>query len=361
MKYYLFFPFLLFTHFTFGQLVEAIKFQDKAHDFGEVAEQNGPVQHEFSFVNKSVRPVLIVSVQPSCGCTTPGWSREPVAPGKTGFIQASFDPKGRPGYFTKTLTVTTDYDQNSVVLQIKGNVVDKKSDRWPSEFIIENGSLRLKSNSFNVGKVFINKEPVTVEFPFFNAGADTLKIVEVVAPTFIKLSVPTTISPNFKGSIKITYDAKLRNQYGFTSDNITIKTNDKTQPDKSISVYATVEEFFPTLSPIEQAKAPILNFETYEVDLGSIRNGVDVVRSIKFRNKGKKELLIRYAQSNCNCLINKVSKLSVLPNEWAAIELRFDPTGREGLQNKAVTIYSNDPVNPVQRITVKGVIENLEN
>jgi hypothetical protein len=50
--------------------------------------------------------------------------------------------------------------------------------------------------------------------------------------------------------------------------------------------------------------------------------------------------------------------MKLKPNEEATIEFRFDPTGREGLQNKALTIYANDPVNPVQRILVKGYIEN---
>jgi hypothetical protein len=342
---------------VFSQLVEPIKFQDKVHDFGEVTEQNGSVQHEFSFVNKSARPVLIISVQPSCGCTTPGWSREPVAPGKTGYIQASFDPKGRPGYFTKTLTVTTDYDQNPIILQIKGNVVDKKGENLPHDLLIENGSLRLRSNSFNMGKVFINKPPVQMEFPMYNASSDTLKIIEIVAASFIKLSVPKYLAPNTKGSLKITYDAKLRNQYGFTSDNITLKTDDKSQPNKSFSVYATVEESFPTLSPEEQAVAPVLYFETYTVDMGNLRKGIDFQRVVKFKNKGKKNLNIRYLQSNCSCVSVQSTSLTIKPFEEASLKITFNSDGREGLQNKAVTVYSNDPVNPVQRITISGVVE----
>jgi hypothetical protein len=350
--------FILLNQSAFAQLAEPLQFQDKTHDFGEVVEQNGLAVYEFSFLNKSTRPVKILAVQPSCGCTTPGWSKEPIAPGKTGFVKASFDPKGRPGYFSKSLTVATDLDGNSIVLQIKGTVVDKKNENIPYDLVIENGSLRFRNSSFNVGKVFINKESAPVEFPVFNAGKDSLKFLEVLTPNYIKVIVPKSIASNTKSIIKILFDAKLRNQYGFTSDNILFKTNDKSQLDKSFSVYATVEESFPTLSPEEQANAPILNFETYEIDLGTLRHGTEVARSIKFKNKGKKELQIRYAQSNCPCLINKVSKMTVKPNEWATIELRFDPTGREGLQNKAVTIYSNDPVNPVQRISVKGDINN---
>jgi hypothetical protein len=72
-----------------AQQVRAITFREDIFDFGNVSEQGGPVTHEFVFTNNSGRPVKVLSVQASCGCTTPGWSKEVVAPGKTGFIQAS--------------------------------------------------------------------------------------------------------------------------------------------------------------------------------------------------------------------------------------------------------------------------------
>lgn len=342
----------------FAQLAEPLQFQDKTHDFGEIVESNGPAVYEFSFLNRSTRPVKILAVQPSCGCTTPGWSKEPVAPGKTGFIKASFDPHGRPGYFNKSLTVSTDLDGNPLVLQIKGTVVDKKEEKGPYDLVIENGSLRLRNSSFNVGKVFVNKETAPVEFPIYNAGKDTLKFLEVISPKYIKVNAPKLIAPETKSSIKIFYDAKLRNQYGFTSDNVLFKTNDKTQPDKSFSVYATTEEFFPILSPEEQAKAPILNFETYTIDMGKLRKGIDFQRGIKFKNKGKKELTIRYVQSNCTCLKSNTTTLTLKPSQEASLQITFSSDGREGLQNKAVTIYSTDPINPVQRITLTGEVSN---
>src|SRR6188768_1466983 len=107
---------------TFSQQTKAIQFREETFDFGSVKEEGGPVTHEFMFTNTGNRPVKILTVQPSCGCTTPSWSREPVAVGKTGFIQASFNPKGRPGYFNKSLTVTTDLDPTPIILQIKGQV-----------------------------------------------------------------------------------------------------------------------------------------------------------------------------------------------------------------------------------------------
>lgn len=349
---------LMFTFLSlisFGQLVEPIQFQDKTHDFGEVAEYEGSVTYDFSFINKSSRAIKILSVQPSCGCTTPGWTKEPIEPGKIGTIKAKFDPKGRPGYFNKSLTITTDFDANQIVLQIKGNVVDKKSTVAPYDLVVANGSLRLRNTSFNVGKVYINKSNPIVEFPVYNDSNDTIKFLEVKSPPYIKFNLPT-LAPNSKNTIKIMYDAKLKNQYGFVSDNIVLKTSDHTQPEKSFSIYATIEESFPLLSPEEQAKAPVLLADDYLLDLGKIKNGMEVTRTIKIKNSGHRDLQIKYMQSNCSCLVVQAGKMTLKPTEETNIEFRFDPTGRESLQNKAVTIYSNDPVNPVQRISVKGYI-----
>ena len=62
-------------------------------------------------------------MQASCGCTTPDWSKEPIAPGKKGFVKASYNPAGRPGNFNKSVTVTS--NQGTQVLYIKGQVVPK--------------------------------------------------------------------------------------------------------------------------------------------------------------------------------------------------------------------------------------------
>src|SRR6478609_4407963 len=82
-----------------AQQVEPLIFREKSFNFGQITEDGGNADHEFVFTNTSPRPVSILSVQASCGCTTSGWTKQPIAPGKTGSISASFDPKGRPGYF----------------------------------------------------------------------------------------------------------------------------------------------------------------------------------------------------------------------------------------------------------------------
>jgi len=353
----IFFIYLLCTGTTFGQLAEPLFFKEKIHDFGEILEQQGNAEYEFVFANNSGRPVRIISVQASCGCTTPAWTKEPVAPGKTGFIKASYDPKGRPGYFNKSLTVTTDLSGNPVTLQIKGNVVDWLTAKEES-LSAANGNLKLKNNSFNLGKVYVNKETATSEFTVVNDGKEKIDFNAVIAPGYIQVITPKSLQPGERGIIKIKYDAKAKKQYGFQSDDIESKTNDTANPDKSFSVYATIEDFFPPLSAEELARAPVLMLDQYEINFQRVKSGSDVDNTVILRNRGKKNLEIRYIQSNCSCVVANPDKELIKPGETATLSLKLITLGRGGSQNKAITIYTNDPRNPVQRITITGYIED---
>ncbi|NJN43151.1 MAG: DUF1573 domain-containing protein, partial [Flammeovirgaceae bacterium] len=80
----------------------------------------------------------------SCGCTTPGWTRGAIASGKTGFVKARFDPKGRPGFFSKTLSVTTNASTKPIVLTIRGNVVTENE---KPDFSVTKGNLSFLKSS----------------------------------------------------------------------------------------------------------------------------------------------------------------------------------------------------------------------
>ena len=350
--------FISVNYFALGQLAEPLYFREKIHNFGDIKEEDGPAVVEFSITNRSTRPVSILTVKPSCGCTTPDWTKEAIAPGATGFIKASYDPKGRPGYFNKSLMVTTDWDGTPVVLQIKGNVLNPARANDPTSFTVVNGGLHLKNNSFNLDKVFINKEAAPISFSAFNASKDTIHFFGSVNPGYIRVVMPKAIPPHAIGVIKILFDAKLKGQYGFVSENVELKTDDKELPEKSFSVYATVEEYFPKLSDAELANAPILSLSANLVKFGNVKAGTMLDREIKLINTGKKELIIRHAQSNCSCLTVTPGLRVLKPGQETSLKILLNTTGRTGPQNKSVTIYSTDSQNPVQRITFTAGVVN---
>lgn len=100
-----------------------ITFEELTFDFGTIAEDGGPVKHEFKFTNTGDSPLMIVNATASCGCTRPDFPKKPVAAGKTGVLKVTYLPKGRPGEFNKTVTVKTNSKKHKkVTLRIKGFV-----------------------------------------------------------------------------------------------------------------------------------------------------------------------------------------------------------------------------------------------
>jgi hypothetical protein len=114
-----------------------IKFKTETHDFGTLQEGDA-AEAEFVFTNTGKEPLLIQNVHPSCGCTTPFWSKDAVAPGKTGVIKASYGTKGRVGPFNKSITVTS--TAGSTVIYIKGTV-----EKAPEGSVPQNTSM-IKTN-----------------------------------------------------------------------------------------------------------------------------------------------------------------------------------------------------------------------
>jgi len=357
----LFIGFICFATVSQAQLAKQLQFREETYDFGKVPEQNGPVTHDFIFTNASNRPVKIVSVQPSCGCTTPNWTKELIPPGKTGTITASFNPQGRPGFFNKSLTVTTDIEPAPTILYIKGNVVsDGTTGESDHEYVVANGNLKLKSGSFNMGKVFMKDEWAVKEFDISNAGSKPLSFSgEVTAPKYIKVEVvPATLPVGGKGIIRVKYNGFAKNQYGFQSDNVELKTDDPSSPVKSFSVLATIEDFFPTLTPEELSKAPQMRLSDQSLEMGRFSSSATMTKELSVTNTGKKDLVLKSLQSNCTCVTVSATKKVLKPGETTMVQVSFNGADRKGTNTKAVTIYSNDPRNPVQRFSVSAYIEN---
>ena len=342
----------LIPYWIVGQDRIGLEFDSEIFDFGYLEEKGGTVTHSFTFTNNGNRPVRILSVKASCGCTTPDWSQEAILPGKSGFIQAQFDPRGRPGYFNKSLTVTSDWSSTPIVLQIKGQVASNVENL---EFTQKKGSWMLRSKSLNLGKIYLLDEFKAKEFAVLNGGDKPVKFLgKYEAAPYIKIEVePNILSPGEKGILKVAFNGKMKNQYGFQSDNLVVFTDDEEEPAKSFSVFATLEDYF---SPEETGPAPQLKLSTNRLEFGSIHQNQEVEKQLYLTNSGKKPLELRAIQSNCTCLKTKAVKFKLLPGETGVVILYFNPMERLGNQQKSVTLYSNDPIQPVQRVILSALV-----
>lgn len=98
---------------------EVLKFKETEHDFGQIA-QGKPVYFNFTITNTGTKELKLDNVQASCGCTTPEWSKDPIAPGASAVIKVGYNA-AVASTFEKYITVTYNSNQSKQI-KIKGTV-----------------------------------------------------------------------------------------------------------------------------------------------------------------------------------------------------------------------------------------------
>ncbi|MEQ6121188.1 DUF1573 domain-containing protein [Reichenbachiella sp. MALMAid0571] len=349
---------LLSGYIASAQEKGKLKFVEETFDFGEVREEADPIIHQFEFTNTGATPIIISNVKASCGCTTPGWSKEPVLPGKKGFVKAQYNPMNRPGAFKKSLTITSNGENPREILYIQGKVIPKVK-TVEEELRAKSGALRMKNKTVNMGRVTTQKAVVR-QIDVYNDSDSAFSFTgKVLAPEFINLSFePTTLQPKTKGKININYDPNFQNNLGFQNHNVKFFTDESDEQEKELNVMATITEYFAPLSQEEKQQAPQLNIPNRISDIGKISKNTVKETQFTLTNGGKNNLNIRKVMSNCNCVIVQLQDYDVKPGESTTLTAEFDGQGRRGNQLKTITIYSNDPVAPTQTVSIKAVVEN---
>lgn len=98
---------------------QAISLKETEFDFGKIP-QGKPVTHIFEFTNTGAAAVSLDNVQASCGCTTPDWNKDVVAPGASSKITVGYNAQNE-GPFAKPVTITYNGNQVKQII-IKGEV-----------------------------------------------------------------------------------------------------------------------------------------------------------------------------------------------------------------------------------------------
>ena len=100
-----------------------LTFAEQSFDFKDIVADS-KVRHTFVFTNTGKSALLIEDATASCGCTTPNWTKEPVAPGAKGQMEVQFDSRGKHGLISKTVSVRAKTQPGITTISIKGNVLD---------------------------------------------------------------------------------------------------------------------------------------------------------------------------------------------------------------------------------------------
>lgn len=100
-----------------------IVFDETEFNTGKIT-QGEVVNHTYSFTNEGNAPLVISSVQGSCGCTIPrSYPRGKIMPGEGGEIDVEFDSDNKWGEQTVTISVVTNSSPALTQLIIRTNII----------------------------------------------------------------------------------------------------------------------------------------------------------------------------------------------------------------------------------------------
>lgn len=120
---------------------DVLKLKEIEHDFSKIP-QGKPVYYSFEIANTGKTELKLDNVAASCGCTTPEWSRDAIAPGATATIKVGYNAAAE-GAFEKMITITYNTNQTKQI-KIKGTVWKAPEGSAPANTSID----LLKKQSF---------------------------------------------------------------------------------------------------------------------------------------------------------------------------------------------------------------------
>ncbi|MEI7595442.1 MAG: DUF1573 domain-containing protein [Bacteroidota bacterium] len=100
---------------------------------------------------------------------------------------------------------------------------------------------------------------------------------------------------------------------------------------------------------------PVLEFDTETHNFENIFAGEVVSYTFKFKNSGKSDLIISDAKATCGCTVPEYPKKPIKPGESSFITVTFNSAGKQGVQNKTITILANTIPN-TKVLTITGVV-----
>lgn len=334
-----------------------VTFEKTAHDFGMILEKDGNVSHTFTFTNTGNEPIIISNVSASCGCTTPEWTKTPVLPGKKGIVTATYLVAGRPGPFDKSLTVVSNAQESSVVIRVKGEVVQKVPSFEEQYPVTIGRSLYLASSDIALARI-TKGVTKTADINIFNNGIEPIKITFDKLPPHLSFKVePEIIVPRSKATITCTYETAKTDDWGFITEAISFKINGKKVNNAKLNISATILDDFSRLTPAERATGPYPRFKTTTQAFDNTLKGSLINTSFVLTNSGEKPMTIRKISSENSAVKTSIARTTVKAGESIEIKITVDTnTFDVGAFSIPISVCSNSPRNPQAIIMVTGSI-----
>ena len=106
-------------------IIDGVEWKAITQYLGKI-QKDQPIDVKFELTNRNDSPLLLKEVKASCGCTGTDFTQEPILPGASTVITATYNAKTE-GVFNKTVKVITNMSKEPLVLKFNGEVAAKKA------------------------------------------------------------------------------------------------------------------------------------------------------------------------------------------------------------------------------------------
>jgi hypothetical protein len=352
---------LLFATSMAAQKAPQISTDELVFNFGNIAEADGLASHVFVIKNTGNAPLVINRITASCGCTQPEWTKEPIPGGGTGEVKITYNPKGRPGPFYKTVSIFSNAKKGSYNLAIKGDVSAKVAD------IIINYPYSIGNLKMDTKKVLfssIHQEEMLVEkIAINNSGNVPLSLSVGKVPDYLSVTFhPKTITSHETGEIDLLMNARAAKKKGRVGGDIDliVKAIGQREVTGKIEVRANIIDNFSKLSSSDKAEAPVAQLSGTLLEFGNLSDGSKSVKKGKLTgtfditNAGKSNLTIYSITCDDPSVEISGMKKELRPRQKATIKVSIRPSEIKNRLETLVNVVCNDPNGPIRLIKVTG-------
>lgn len=339
--------------------VSKLHFDSTTYDYGHIREDGGAVSCIFTATNTSDKPIVVMNVITSCGCTTARYERRPVEAGGRFKMELSYDPMNRPGRIDRYIYVEVSDSEQKIKLRITGNVTPRNrtvDEIYPFDM---GGGLRLQSNFHAFAYVEHGKE-VSTQIGYVNNSDHDIEIhlTPVASSGALRTSYSHSIAPRATGDITLTYRlAEGSTRYGTLDDRMRIVV-DGIPSETLLSTYAIAVDNFDNTDDIS---APRVEVSKKIIKFGEVNCDNSIYKDdFEIKNVGQTPLIVRCTEVSGDAVSCDIARnVAIAPGGSVSVVVRLntrhiDP---DAPYVARITLITNDPIKPMQVIRISALPE----
>lgn len=340
---------MAFLTVTSGSAEYSLTLPTPVYEFGMIKEIAGPKTGKVFIINNGPEETYIRDVRPSCGCTDADFQKGSIAPGDSAWVSFTYNPKGRPGRFEKTVKVYTGEDNLKTSIMICGTVLgtpETLSVRYP----VEMGPLRLTDGALDFGTVERGKSRhffITA----YNNIPDSVTVTMKSPKKALDAEFPMNkIAPGDVAAASFYFNSRDVERDGPVDMKVPVYIESEKEPIGNIRVKGKVVSANENKS---SAEIPRILCPSTLVSLGDIRAGKTKKFTIEVENTGRAPLRIINAASEDSRIELALPKGEINRGKKLFLQGKLKMGKKDtGIIRSTIDLYTNDPIHPLTEITV---------